>query len=39
MSPSTLRLAAASAEDDSNFLVPNATFIAELVAFAVLLSR
>jgi F-type H+-transporting ATPase subunit b len=30
-------LAAAASEGDSNFLVPNGTFIAELVAFAILL--
>ena len=36
MLASTMHLAAASG-DESNFLIPNATFIAELVAFAVLL--
>jgi F-type H+-transporting ATPase subunit b len=37
MSATTLVLAAAAKKDDSNFLVPNGTFIAELVAFALLL--
>ena len=36
MSASTVVIAAAQ-EEESNFLVPNATFIAELVAFAILL--
>ena len=36
MSASTFVIAAAQ-EEESNFLVPNATFIAELVAFAILL--
>ena len=37
MSAHTLVLAAAAKEEDSNFLVPNGTFIAELVAFFLLL--
>jgi F-type H+-transporting ATPase subunit b len=37
MSQATASLVAAAAESDSNFLVPNGTFIAELVAFALLL--
>ena len=37
MPASTLIIAAAEQEEESNFLVPNATFIAELVAFAILL--
>jgi F-type H+-transporting ATPase subunit b len=37
MSASTLVIAAAAKEEESNFLVPNGTFIAELVAFAILL--
>jgi len=36
-SASAALLAATSTEGDSNFLVPNATFIAELVAFGLLL--
>jgi F-type H+-transporting ATPase subunit b len=37
MSATTLVLAAAAKEEDSNFLVPNGTFIAELIAFFLLL--
>jgi F-type H+-transporting ATPase subunit b len=37
MSATTLVLAAATESEDSNFLVPNGTFIAELVAFLLLL--
>jgi F-type H+-transporting ATPase subunit b len=37
MSASTLVIAAAAPKEESNFLVPNGTFIAELVAFLILL--
>lgn len=37
MSATTLVLAAVEQEEESNFLVPNGTFIAELVAFVILL--